>query len=84
MKPAKTPARPAPASPSVVTRADPVAGPAAQARPGAESPSNGGDWMAEAMQTPEAKPSDGVPLDTRPRGDTHRGQAKESRRGQRT
>jgi hypothetical protein len=59
----------------------PVVGNAAAANPGTGTADGGGDWLAENTSTPEAKPEDGVPLTTKPRGDTHRGQAKESGRG---
>lgn len=70
------PGRPAP-------KPTPVVGQAAAAQPGqAEAPA-GGDWLAEITRAPEVKPADGVPVATRSRGDTRRGRATESKRGQR-
>lgn len=64
--------------------ATPVVGEAAAAQPGqGGAPDNGGDWLAEITGRPAPQPADGVPVATRGRGDTRRGRATESKRGQR-
>lgn len=71
------PGRPAAPSP-------PVIGEAAASQPGqGGAPDGGGDWLDEITSRPQPEPADGVPLATRRRGDTHRGRATESKRGQR-
>jgi hypothetical protein len=63
----------------------PTVGNAAERRPGGNDTSDGGNWLGEITQTPEdaAPGPQGVPLDTKPRHDRHKGRAVESKRGQR-